>query len=247
MEETPYTPPNVSSSTPVAPPEAPDGLMSRYFGILFSPSETYKKIVERPRWLGMLFLTIAISAVFVGGFLSTEVGQEAWMDLVIEKTRSSAGEVSDAQIEAFEKIQPYVGPIGVGQTVLMAPLMSLVMSGILYVVFSIILGATATFRQLFTVTVHSGVVGTVQAVFTWTLNYFRGVMTSPTSFANLLPMIEEDTFLYKFLNVVDLFVIWWLIVLAIGLGILYKRKSTGIAISLLAVYAVIALVVAAVF
>jgi hypothetical protein len=60
-------------------------------------------------------------------------------------------------------------------------------------------------------------------------------------------MIEEDTFLYKFFNVIDLFVIWWLIVLAIGLGILYKKKSTGIALSLFAVYAVIALVVAAVF
>jgi hypothetical protein len=247
VEETPYTPPDVSSSTPVAPSEPPEGLLSRFFGIVFSPSDTYKKIVERPRWLDMLVLTTAIIAVFVGSFLSTEVGREAWMDQVIESTRSSAGEVSDDQIEAFEKIQPYVGLFGVGQTVIFAPLMSLVFSGILYVVFSIILGATATFRQLFTITVHSGVVSTIQAAFTWTLNYFRGVMTSPTSFASLLPMVEEGTFVYKFLNVMDLFVIWWLVVLSIGLGILYKIKTTGIAISLFVVYTIIALVVAAAF
>jgi hypothetical protein len=246
VKETPYTPPDVSS-TPVVPSEPPEGLISRFFGILFSPSDTFKKIVEQPRWLGMLVLTTVIIATFVGSFLSTEVGQEAWMDQVIESTRSSAGEVSDDQIQAFEKIQPYVGLFGIGQTVIFAPLMSLVFSGILYVVFSIILGATATFRQLFTVMVHSGVVSTIQAGFTWTLNYFRGVMTSPTSFANLLPMIDEGTFLYKFLNVLDLFVIWWLIVLSIGLGILYKKKTTGIAISLFAVYSIIALVVASVF
>jgi uncharacterized membrane-anchored protein len=45
---------------------------------------------------------------------------------------------------------------------------------------------------------------------------------------------------------VDLFIIWWLVALAIGLGVLYRRRTQPIAIALLAVYACIALVVAAV-
>jgi uncharacterized membrane-anchored protein len=44
----------------------------------------------------------------------------------------------------------------------------------------------------------------------------------------------------------DLFIVWWLIVLAIGLGVLYRRRTQPIAISLLAVYALIALSIATV-
>ena len=45
---------------------------------------------------------------------------------------------------------------------------------------------------------------------------------------------------------IDLFIIWWLIVLAIGLAVLYRRRTQPIAMSLLAIYAVIAVIVAAI-
>jgi hypothetical protein len=45
---------------------------------------------------------------------------------------------------------------------------------------------------------------------------------------------------------VDLFIVWYVIVLAIGLGVLYRRRTQPIAISLFAVYAVIAIGLAAV-
>ena len=46
------------------------------------------------------------------------------------------------------------------------------------------------------------------------------------------------------LGAVDIFLIWYIVVLAIGLGVLYKRRTQPIAISLLSVYAVIALCIA---
>jgi hypothetical protein len=45
---------------------------------------------------------------------------------------------------------------------------------------------------------------------------------------------------------IDLFIIWWFIVLAIGLAVLYRRRTQPIAISLFAVYLVIILCAAAV-
>ena len=78
------------------------------------------------------------------------------------------------------------------------------------------------------------------------MNYLRGTMSSATNLAVLLPMIDEASFLGRLLGMVDLFIIWWLLVLAIGLGVLYRRRTQPIAISLMAVYAVIAVVVAVV-
>jgi hypothetical protein len=222
--------------------------MSRFLGIIFSPSAVLEHVVHTPNWLGMLLVTSIIGAIFIGGFLNSEVGQEAWLDQASSRASSSSGEISDQQIETMEKIQPYVGLIGAGQVLLGGPLVTLILSGVLFVVFSTILGATSTFRQLFSVVVHSGVIGAVQNMFTWPLNYFRETMSpSPTSLAAFLPMLEEDSFIYGFANAIDLFLLWWLVVLAIGLAILYKKNPKSVGLSLFVVYVLIATVIAAVF
>ena len=48
------------------------------------------------------------------------------------------------------------------------------------------------------------------------------------------------------LGTVDVFLIWYIVVLAMGLAVLYRRRTQPIAISLLVVYAVIAVVIAVV-
>ena len=238
---------NQTSSTEVTQAE-PMNLFPRFMGIIFSPTVVYNEVVQRPNWLGMLLVVSIVGAVFIGGFFSTEIGQEAWLDEALSKASSSSGELSDQQIETMEKIQPYVGLIGVGQVLVGGPLVTLILSGLLFVVFNAILGATSTFRQLFSVVVHSGVIGAVQNIFTWPLNYFREVISpSPTSLAAFLPMLDEDSFIYGFAMGIDLFLLWWLIVLAIGLAILYKKKAKSIALSLLIVYGLIVSVFAAVF
>ena len=62
------------------------------------------------------------------------------------------------------------------------------------------------------------------------MNYLRGTLSSATNLAVLLPMIDETSFLGRLLGMVDLFIIWWLVVLAIGLGVLYRRRTQPIAI-----------------
>ena len=128
-----------------------------------------------------------------------------------------------------------------------APIMALIISGILFAVFTAALGGQASFKQLFSVVVHAGVISTLSGVFTGLINYTSGTMrASATSLGRLLPMFEEGTFAARLISMVDLFVIWWLIVLAMGLGVLYKRRTQPIAVSLLVVYALIALVIAGV-
>jgi hypothetical protein len=57
-------------------------------------------------------------------------------------------------------------------------------------------------------------------------------------------MVDEKSFVGRLLGMADLFVIWWLVVLAIGIAVLYRRRTQPIAIALLGLYAVIALAVA---
>jgi hypothetical protein len=53
-------------------------------------------------------------------------------------------------------------------------------------------------------------------------------------------------FAARFLGAIDLFWIWWCVSLAIGIGVLFKRKTGGIAMTFLGIYLCIALVLAVV-
>ena len=128
----------------------------------------------------------------------------------------------------------------------MTPLAILMVSGIAFAVFAGALGGHATFTQTFAVVAHSFVVHGLRALFSTPLNYAREAMSSPTNLAVLLSFLDEGSFDARVLGSIDLFVIWWLISLAIGLGVLYRRRTAAIAAGLLAAYAAMALVLAAV-
>jgi hypothetical protein len=128
----------------------------------------------------------------------------------------------------------------------MSPIMVLVIGGILFAIFNAALGGEASFKQVMAIVVHAGVISTVSAVFSGIINYFRGAVGSVATLGALLPMLPEKSFLAGLLGAIDVFLIWWIIVLAMGLAVLYRRRTQPIAISLLAVYAVIAIVIAVV-
>jgi hypothetical protein len=68
---------------------------------------------------------------------------------------------------------------------------------------------------------------------------------SPFNLGAALPMLEPGSFAANLTGAVDVFRVWELIVTAIGLGVLYRRRSTGIAVGLIVAYLVIAGVVIA--
>lgn len=222
-------------------------LPARVWGILTSPRETFADVVARPRWLGMMLLAILLTAICTGGFLMTPIGQQAYLDNQIEATKRFSGQVSDAQIAAMEKMSAYAAPITVASIAVFTPLMWAVIAGILFAVFSAALGGTSTFKQVFAVVAHSSAITVVQQLFVTPLNYVRETMTSATNLGVFLPMLDEGSFLAKFLGTIDLFLVWWVVVLSIGLGVLFKRKTGPIAAGLFVVYGVIAVIVAAFF
>jgi len=60
------------------------------------------------------------------------------------------------------------------------------------------------------------------------------------------PVLDEATFAARALGAVDLVLVWWLISLAIGLGVLYRKRTAPIATTLLVIYVAIGLTIAAV-
>ena len=66
------------------------------------------------------------------------------------------------------------------------------------------------------------------------------------SLAVFLPFLDDTSFLARMLGSIDLIFIWWMLSLSIGLGVLYRKRTGPIAITLLAVYVAIGVIIAAI-
>lgn len=238
------------TSTPVATETAAGpGLISRLLGVLVSPRSAYAAVAARPRVLGALVVTLAITAGAQAGFLSTEVGKEALID---QQTKAMDGlrrlglNIPDAaydQLEARAASAPYTTAASI---VIVTPIFYTIITAVLLAIFNALLGGTATFKQVYAILVHSAVIGCVQQLFTIPINYARGEIGSPAQLSVFLPMLDDMGFVYYFLTAIDLFIIWMIVSSSIGLAVLYKRRTGPIATAQMAVYVVIALIIAAV-
>jgi hypothetical protein len=152
--------------------------------------------------------------------------------------------VNDQMYEQMEKgagRMPYVTAIMV---IVVTPIIGVIVAGLLFAVFNAALGGEASFKQVFSVYAHAGAISAISTIFSGIINYFRGSMGSVANLGALMPMLPENSFAGRLLGMVDVFLIWYIVVLAIGLAVLYRRRTQPIAISLLTVYAVIAVAIA---
>jgi hypothetical protein len=225
---------------------APQGLVSRFIGVITSPRATFAAVAAHPKWLGMLVLTTLIIVAGTTLPMTTEAGREALLEQQVRQMESFGMQVNDQMYQQMRSrigIAPYTSAAAI---VVFAPIMSVVFAAIVFAIFNAAMGGTATFKQVYAVIVHAGVISALAQLFTGPMNYLRGSMASATNLAVLLPMLPEGSFAARLAGMLDLFLIWWVFVLAIGIGVLYRRRTQPIAVSLFAVYAGIALVAAAV-
>lgn len=228
------------------PKSAQPGLLARAAGVITSPRETFAAVVATPRWLGMMALVLGVTAVLTFAFMSTETGQRAMLDQQVRQAEMRGAELSDAAYARIEGMLPYFKYIFLASILVLGPLFTFAMAGILYAVFNVGMGGDATYKQVLAVITHAGAVSVLQQVFTIPFNYVRESISSPTNLAVFAPMLDERSFIARALGMIDLFFLWWIFVLAVGLAVLYRRRTQPIAISLYATYLVIVLAIAGV-
>jgi hypothetical protein len=224
------------------------GLLARVAGVLLEPRATYLAVADHPRWLGILALTLVLSAAAAYVIFSSPALQAGMLDQQIRAIQVSGGAVSDQQIAGLEVVIGFLGLSYACVTLIAGPVLMALLAGIFMTIFTTLMGGPGTFRQVFAVVAHTGVIPTLSIRLSAAM-VAAGV--EPTGArppgANLgifVPMLEETSFVASLLGTIDLFWLWWLISLGIGLGALYRRSATAIATTLLGLYAAVALLAA---
>jgi hypothetical protein len=228
--------------------EAPiPGLFSRFIGIITSPTATFAHVVRVPKVAGMLFLISLIMGLAQGLPQFTERGRAAALEMQVQQMEGFGMTVTDEVYQQMEQRSHsnLAGYIAIVSMFVGVPFGAVVMTVVLWVVFNAIMGGTATFKHVMAVVVHSQAVSALGVLFAAPIMYARGVLsTGVANVGALLPMLDETSFLAKFLGSIDLFAVWWVVVLSIGLGVLYKKKTSSIATALFIVYGIIAVTIA---
>ena len=224
------------------------GLLSRIVGVLLSPRETFAAVAAKPRWLGVMLVTTLMSSAAYYVILSSQDMQDAIVDQQITAMESRGNTVSDDQVANIER---FIGYLPVGYAVgifVVGPLFGAAIAGIVTGIFTTLMGGNGTFKQVFAVMNHAGVILAISALFIAGMLAAGvkpiGVRPPGANLGVFLPMLEETSFLAVMLRSIDMFLLWWMVVLAIGLGVLYKRRTGPIATTFIGLYVVIALLIA---
>jgi hypothetical protein len=223
------------------------GLLARAIGIITSPRATFERVVQTPKILGMLALVAILAGIGSSAFTFTTAGQQAFVDAGATQIEKFFGRpATDVEVARIEKQAPYQSYIALGSSLIVLPIVIAIIAGVFFLVFNVAMGGTATFKQVYAVVTHASILSVLALLFAVPIQFARGVMslTGPANLSVLVPMLPENSFLSTFLGSIDLFRLWWTVVIAIGLGVLYKRSWKPITLTLLAIYMLFAVCIA---
>jgi hypothetical protein len=203
-------------------------------------------VAAAPRWAGVLVITFAVSASVTAPVLETEVGQLALLDQ-LDRTASALGQpMDDAKYAALEEISENGATYAIVTSFVSGPLLALGLSGVLTGAFRTAVGGGATFRQVLAVVSHASVILAVRQVIAAPVVYARETLASPLTLSMFFSMLDEGSLLSRFAGSVDLFVIWWVAVLAVGMSVLYRLPASRLAVVFMGIYILLAVLFAGV-
>jgi hypothetical protein len=219
--------------------------MPRIAGVLLHPRSTMAALVAAPAFLATWAVLLILWLAPATWLLSTNVGRQALVDEHVRVVEALGGQVDDAGYARLQQSPPWFTYFISGGRLLLAPPLTLL------VAFGLIGLARAdrvglSLPAALAVSVHASVVLVVQALVATPLHYLRESITSPTNLAVIGPGFGDGTLPARLLGSIELFGLWWLWLLAVGVAEATGRPARRYFGRLLVVYVGIAALLAAV-
>jgi hypothetical protein len=234
--------------------EAPEkgGLMSslrRAVRVVYSPARVFQELEKRPDWLVPLIICVLVAAI------------SSWIllpSVILPQQREALENRPGLTEEQLEAARPWLEGnrpvyLGLGTATVFTALILVVVAGIFHLICALLLGGQANFARTFAVVVYSSLIMVPESIVKVPLQLLTKRTEGLTSLALLISSPDASKafayrFLYRFLDQVDVFAAWRLVLMAIGLSIMFKftrQKSYYVVVALWLVYALGSSVLAA--
>ena len=222
--------------------ETADSLSARMLGVIRAPRATFERLGANPRYADVLLVTFLVTAFSSALLLETETGRLALLDQW-ERTALAFGQpVTDSSYAMLARASENGVAYAAASALANGPLLAVALSAALFGAFRLAKGGGATYRQVLAVVAHAGVILMLRQLVATPIVYARETLASPTTFSLFFTMLDETSPLARFFGIVDLFVIWWVVVLAIGMSTLYRQPARRLALAFMGTYVALAVI-----
>lgn len=216
---------------------------SMLVSIFTEPSKVFRSIKEKPNWLVPLVLFLVI--IMVGTYLMMPIIQKTQLDL-LEQSDKYTPEQKEQYRQAYASSGAFA-MIGVITAPIFFVIVMFLGVGMIMLMGNVVFGGKAGFAQVFAMLAWSFMTWVVGSLVKTPLILAKGTLDIRTSLAIVLPGDTMTGPLYSFLNTyTDIFVIWQLILLIIGVKIIYDFATSKASMTVLIPTAVLAVISTAV-
>lgn len=207
--------------TPVEEQAPHMSALQRIAGVFSAPQKTFEDIAANPTWV-VPFIIVLVFSMALTHLLKEAIVEDYKSSPAYEKLMED-DRLSVEQVERARDIQiagmRNFAWAGAGVSTTLAMVLSTI---VLLFVGNIILGGSAKFRQIFSLFCWAGLIGLLGYVLRFPIAFQKTTMKVYFSPAVLLSPGAEESALFKIAAALDIFVIWRVILLAIGFAAIYR-------------------------
>ncbi len=215
--------------------------MQAIIKLITNPTEAFQELRDSSSWRYLFIIIILVSGTF--GIFSLKYSKsiieqrmEARKDAIIEAfdNKGMDGEAEyQKMLENATKIDKKKIIITGISSIFGIPIFYLLIT-LVYFLISLIIGVNSNYKGLFIILVYSNIVSLVEMIFKGILMTIKGSAQIFTSPAVLLPLEKAGTPLFKLLNGFDIFTLWKLALVAIGISVFFNEtKKKGYTVSII--------------
>jgi hypothetical protein len=208
----------------------------RALQVFYAPGELFDRLAKRPAWAGALLLGCALVALsFI--LIPAEVWQQTFREQMMRSGRQMP--------EGFDMsgAARWFGLIG---GVVFWFFLAFFITAVITVVFHFLLGDEGRFKQYLSVVGHALIIAAVGALAILPLRLAQSDPQLTLNVGLFMPG-DADNYLIRVLRMVDLFMIWSYLVMAVGITRVDPRRGWGSAAVVLILFGIgVAMIFAAV-
>lgn len=197
-------------------------VFKKIVSVFWEPSATFASLIVRTTWIDIvipLLIVIVISLVTMPYI--TPIAVQYQKDR-IEKNEKMTDEQKTAVLDRLD--QQSVSIITYISTPIAVAVKALVFAAVLWFIGNFLLGGESKFLVIFALTAYVSLIDLASMAVKYPLIISQQsiqIYTSPAMFFE-----ESKSFLFRFMTTLDIFAIWKVILSAIGLSVIYQKKTS---------------------
>jgi hypothetical protein len=223
---------------PVVTSDAPEmsaSPVSALWNVLLEPKATFQGLRERNPWI----LPFVVLCVLIFGFSyvnwTEHIDQRIQSVKLNEDTDSSTRDLMLQQLEPIRDT-PVLWQVALGPV--FAPIFWLVGCGLWLMIGNVVMGGNGSFKGIWSVFLYANMASAVEMIVQTALIQMKGSADVFTSLALMVPGADQNSFMFRALNGVDVFAIWFFALMGIGLSVACKVNTKKAVITSFVMWAI---------